>query len=77
MVMEPLMGTVRRGMTLSMASQTIPVSRWALFLFFVLFSTASTFLRTYVMSLDRPHMLVITAEDSYFHGLRFVQPQMW
>lgn len=26
---------------------------------------------------DRPHMIVITAEDSYFHGLRFVQPQMW
>ncbi|CEL08645.1 hypothetical protein ASPCAL11792 [Aspergillus calidoustus] len=26
---------------------------------------------------NRPHMLVITAEDSYFHGLRFVQPQMW
>ena len=26
---------------------------------------------------DRPHALVITAKDSYFHGLRFVQPQMW
>uniref|UniRef100_A0A8H7KEB1 Pectate lyase superfamily protein domain-containing protein n=1 Tax=Bionectria ochroleuca TaxID=29856 RepID=A0A8H7KEB1_BIOOC len=26
---------------------------------------------------NRPHMLVVTAEDSYFHGLRFVQPQMW
>ncbi|KAL3495803.1 pectin lyase fold/virulence factor [Aspergillus germanicus] len=26
---------------------------------------------------NRPHMLVITAEDSYFHGIRFVQPQMW
>lgn len=26
---------------------------------------------------DRPHMLVVTAENSYFHGLRFVQPQMW
>ncbi|KAL4902341.1 hypothetical protein BDW74DRAFT_180844 [Aspergillus multicolor] len=25
----------------------------------------------------RPHMLVITAQDSTFHGLRFVQPQMW
>ncbi|EEY20545.1 polygalacturonase [Verticillium alfalfae VaMs.102] len=26
---------------------------------------------------NRPHALVVTAEDSYFHGLRFVQPQMW
>ncbi|KAM0323261.1 hypothetical protein ACHAQA_008852 [Verticillium albo-atrum] len=26
---------------------------------------------------NRPHALVITAKDSYFHGLRFVQPQMW
>ncbi|KAL4926426.1 pectin lyase fold/virulence factor [Aspergillus undulatus] len=25
----------------------------------------------------RPHMIVITAQDSTFHGLRFVQPQMW
>ncbi|KAH8429383.1 uncharacterized protein LDX57_007047 [Aspergillus melleus] len=26
---------------------------------------------------NRPHALVITAEDSYFHGLRFIKPQMW
>ncbi|KAH7397218.1 polygalacturonase [Pyrenochaeta sp. MPI-SDFR-AT-0127] len=26
---------------------------------------------------NRPHAIVITAEDSYFHGLRWVQPQMW
>ncbi|RMJ07775.1 hypothetical protein CDV36_012629 [Fusarium kuroshium] len=25
----------------------------------------------------RPHAIVITATDSYFHGLRWVQPQMW
>ncbi|KAH7129188.1 polygalacturonase [Dactylonectria macrodidyma] len=25
----------------------------------------------------RPHAIVITAKDSYFHGLRWVQPQMW
>lgn len=25
----------------------------------------------------RPHAIVISAEDSYFHGLRWVQPQMW
>ncbi|KAJ4986750.1 exo-rhamnogalacturonase b [Stagonosporopsis vannaccii] len=25
----------------------------------------------------RPHSIVITATDSYFHGLRWVQPQMW
>ncbi|KAI9167912.1 Alpha-L-rhamnosidase rgxB [Paramyrothecium foliicola] len=25
----------------------------------------------------RPHALVITAQDSYFSGLRFIQPQMW
>ncbi|KAH6866076.1 polygalacturonase [Thelonectria olida] len=26
---------------------------------------------------QRPHAIVITATDSYFHGLRWVQPQMW
>lgn len=26
---------------------------------------------------NRPHAIVITATDSYFHGLRWVQPQMW
>lgn len=26
---------------------------------------------------NRPHAIVITASDSYFHGLRWVQPQMW
>ncbi|PSN61898.1 polygalacturonase [Corynespora cassiicola Philippines] len=25
----------------------------------------------------RPHAIVITAQDSYIHGLRWVQPQMW
>lgn len=26
---------------------------------------------------NRPHAIVIKATDSYFHGLRWVQPQMW
>ncbi|KAL2108845.1 hypothetical protein VUR80DRAFT_3318 [Thermomyces stellatus] len=26
---------------------------------------------------NRPHAIVVTADDSYFHGLRFIQPQMW
>lgn len=26
---------------------------------------------------NRPHAIVITTTDSYFHGLRWVQPQMW
>lgn len=26
---------------------------------------------------NRPHAIVIRATDSYFHGLRWVQPQMW
>lgn len=26
---------------------------------------------------NRPHAIVITATNSYFHGLRWIQPQMW